>query len=362
MSKQVTPHWRRATIKINLEALSHNLNKVREHAPRCQVMPVIKANAYGHGMLAVAVQLSDADMFAVAMPEEAFALREAGCDKPILVLHGFSNVSELKKISSLNISTVVHQQEQLQTLLQHDIPNPIDCWIKVDTGMNRLGIAAEDVDAYFGQLRNSAQVKDVIIMSHFLNADDPDNSINNKQIKRLLNVTNDIDVACSMANSAAIMRLPKSHFEIVRPGIMLYGSSPFHDVTATELGLKAVMQFESLLIDVKTVREGESIGYGATFICDKTMPVGVVAAGYGDGYSRHAKNGTPVWINGVCCKLLGRVSMDSLCVDLSDVKAQRGDRVVLWGEELSVDRVARSCDTISYELLCNAGAAYLANQ
>ena len=134
-------------------------------------MPVIKANAYGHGMLAVAEQLSDADMFAVAMPEEAFALREAGCDKPILVLHGFSDTAELEKISLLNISTVVHQQDQLQSLLQHDIPNPIDCWIKVDTGMNRLGIAAEEVDTYFGQLRNCTQVNDVVIMSHFLSAD-----------------------------------------------------------------------------------------------------------------------------------------------------------------------------------------------
>jgi alanine racemase len=156
--------------------------------------------------------------------------------------------------------------------------------------------------------------------------------------------------------------MPKSHFEIVRPGIMLYGSSPFQNITASELGLKAAMQFEATLIDVKTVRAGESIGYGATYTCEETTLVGVVAAGYCDVYPRHAKNGTPVWVNGARCKLLGRVSMDSLCVDLSNVKAEIGERVVLWGEELSVDLVAQACDTIAYELLCNAGAAYCANQ
>jgi alanine racemase len=152
------------------------------------------------------------------------------------------------------------------------------------------------------------------------------------------------------------MRLPESHFEVVRPGIMLYGSSPFHDHSAAELGLQAVMQFESRLIDIKTVRAGEAIGYGSTFTCDRDTQTGIVAAGYGDGYPRHAKNGTPVWLNGHCCPLLGRVSMDSICIDLSGVNAAIGDRVVLWGRELSVDRVADASDTIAYELLCKAGA------
>ncbi len=160
-----------------------------------------------------------------------------------------------------------------------------------------------------------------------------------------------------MANSAAIMRLPKSHFEIVRPGIMLYGSSPFSDVSAADLGLRAVMQFESILIDIKVVKAGESIGYGSTYTADKDITMGVVAVGYGDGYPRHAGNGTPVWINHHRCALLGRVSMDSLCVDLSDMDASMGDRVVLWGKELSVDEVAQCSDTIAYELLCNAGRA-----
>ena len=362
MSQQSSKHWRRASVSVNLNALSHNLNKVREFAPGAQVMAVIKANAYGHGMLAVAQQLADADMFAVAMPQEAYALRAAGCTKPIIVLHGFSDVDELNQFSKLKLSSVIHQQAQLDLLLKNKIPSPIDSWLKVDTGMHRLGISMHHVDDFFGQLRNSANVADVFLMSHFANADDVGNDINNSQLTNLLNVTNDIDVSCSMANSAAIMRLPKSHFEVVRPGIMLYGSSPFKTIPAAELGLLPVMQFESVVLDIKSIKASESIGYGSLYTCDEDMKVALVAAGYGDGYPRHAGNGTPVWINNKCCGLLGRVSMDSLCIDITNVEASIGDRVVLWGDELSVDEVAAASDTIAYELLCNAGAAYFANQ
>jgi alanine racemase len=309
-------------------------------------------------MLVVAEQLNDADLFAVVMPGEAYALRAAGCKKKIVVLHGFSNADELEKLSSLNLSTVVHQKAQLDILLEHNILAPVDVWLKVDTGMNRLGISVDEVDAFFGQLRNSNNVADVFLMSHLANADDIDNPLNNNQMESFVKVTNDIDVNCSMANSAAIMRLPKSHFEVVRPGIMLYGSSPFRDASARELGLQAVMQFESLLISIKDIKAGESIGYGSTFTTNKDITIGVVATGYADGYPRHARNGTPVWVNNQCCDLLGRVSMDSLCIDLTDVNASIGDRVVLWGDELSVDEVALASDSIAYELLCNAGAAY----
>ena len=354
-------HWRRASVKIKVNALSSNLRKVREYAPGSQVMAVIKANAYGHGMLMAAQQLVDADLFAVAMPEEAYALRADGCTKPILVLHGFCNATELEQFYKLNLSTVIHQRLQLDLLLgmslEHNVSSALDAWIKVDTGMHRLGISIDELDVYFGLLRNCMNVKNVFVMSHFANADDACNVLNIKQLDTFIKVTNDIDVDCSMANSAAIMRLPKSHFEIVRPGIMLYGSSPFCDVSAADLGLQAVMQFESILIDIKVVKAGESIGYGSTYTADKDMTMGVVAAGYGDGYPRHARKGTPVWINQHRSGLLGRVSMDSLCIDLSNIEASIGDRVVLWGEELSVDEVAKFSDTIAYELLCNAGRA-----
>ncbi len=350
---------RRSTVVIKADALSHNLSKVREYAPNCQIMAVIKANAYGHGLLTAAQQLNDADMFAVAMPEEAYALRADGCDKPILVLHGFFDEAELERFSALKLSTVVHQYRQQKLLLKHTISPAIDVWIKVDTGMHRLGISPDEMDDYFGQCRNSNNVNNVFLMSHFANADDASNSLNNKQLERFINVTNDIDVDCSMANSAAIMRLPKSHFEIVRPGIMLYGSSPFADASAADLGLLPVMQFESILIDIKKVKAGESIGYGSTYTADKDITMGVVAVGYGDGYPRHARNGTPVWLNQQRSILLGRVSMDSLCIDLTGLDADIGDSVVLWGEELSVDEVAQFSNTIAYELLCNTGANFL---
>jgi len=345
---------RRASVTTKLDALSSNLNKVREYAPNSQVMAVIKANAYGHGLLCVARQLDDVDWFAVAMPEEAYALRADGCNKPILILHGFHNQNELEQFSEQNLSTVIHQSTQLDILLSHSLLKPVDVWLKVDTGMHRLGLPLGDIDNYFGQCRNSNNVKDVFLMSHFANADADSNDLNNNQLESFLKVTNDIDVDCSMANSAAIMRIKNSHFEIVRPGIMLYGSSPFLDASAADLGLQAVMQFESILIDIKLVKAGESIGYGSTYTAKIDMKMGVVAVGYGDGYPRHARNGTPVWINAQRCGLLGRVSMDSLCVDLSHVEVNIGDRVVLWGEELSVDEVAHSSDTIAYELLCNA--------
>ena len=351
-------HWRRARVLINSDALINNLDRVRDYSPKSRVMAVIKANAYGHGMLAAATSLDSADMFAVAMPEEAFALRASGCTKPLLVLHGSSHVDELHKFSALKISTVIHQSQQLDELLESSLDSPVDAWLKVDTGMHRLGIPAEDAEDYFGQLRNSSNVAKVYIMSHFANADDANNKLNNSQLECFFKVTNDIDVDCSMANSAAIIGMPKSHFEVVRPGIMLYGSSPFSDVTADELGLQAAMQFEAELLAINQLKAGDAVGYGSTYVADRDMTMGIVAAGYGDGYPRHARNGTPVWINGQRCELLGRVSMDSISIDLTGVEAATGDRVVLWGRELSVDEIAAASESIAYELMCNAGAAY----
>jgi len=349
--------WRRANVTIDLNAISHNLGRVRDFAPNTKIMPVIKADAYGHGMLAVAEKLGDADCFAVATSQEAYALRSAGCEKSIIVLHGFTNADELKAFSTLNLSSVIHQQAQLDCLQEVDLALPVNAWLKIDTGMHRLGFSVDQADAIFGQLRNNKNIAEVFLMSHFANADDVNNSLNNSQLDSFIKVTNDIDVSCSLANSAAIIRQPNSHFETVRPGIMLYGSSPFADMSAADLELHAAMQFESFVLDIKTIKADESIGYGSTYICKRETRLGIVAAGYGDGYPRHAKNGTPVWVNNRQCDLLGRVSMDSLCIDLTEVDANVGDRVVLWGKELSVDLVALASDSISYELLCNAGAA-----
>ncbi len=345
---------RAASIQIDGDALRHNLGKVRAYAPSCKVMAVIKANAYGHDVLTAAARLDDADAFAVAMPAEAVALRRAGFSKPVVVLQGFANQDELSLCVEHNLQPVVHQQWQAE-LLYSASRFSLDVWLKIDTGMHRLGVPLDAVDAAYQTLRTSAVVHSIRCMSHFANADDPKHSLNNNQLENLIEVISNYDVERSIANSAAIVSNANSHLEWVRPGIMLYGSSPLLERSAEDLGLKPVMQFETRMAAIQQVRKGESIGYGSTWQCPQDMPVGVVAAGYGDGYPRHAPSGTPVWVNNHLCPTVGRVSMDSICVDLRGVDASHGDRVVLWGRELSVDTIASHADTISYELLCHAG-------
>ena len=345
---------RAATIQIDGEALRHNLARVRAYAPRSRVMAVIKANAYGHGVLTAASYLDGADAFAVAMPEEAIALRRAGVSKPLVVLQGFADKDELGLCAEHDLQPVVHQQWQAD-LLYAASRCSLDVWLKVDTGMHRLGVAPDAVAQVHGTLDASVAVRSVRFMSHFANADNPDNSSNNQQIELFSNATSAYAGERSLANSGAIASLPDSHMDWVRPGIMLYGSSPLLARTAEQLDLKPVMQLESRLAAIQRLRKGDSIGYGSTWQCPEDMPVGVVAAGYGDGYPRHAPSGTPVWINGQLCPTVGRVSMDSVCVDLRGVEAAHGDRAVLWGRELSVDTVAGHAGTISYELLCHTG-------
>lgn len=357
MSRTLSQNWRRASISLDEDALRHNLATVRACAPGSQVMAVIKADGYGHGMLRVAELLDEADSFAVAMTDEALALRQAGCDKDIVVLHGFDSEDELTLYSEHRLQTVVHQIRQLEILQQHSLPAPVDVWLKVDTGMHRLGVSMAQSQAMIDALQACENVASVAVMSHFANADEPSNSLNNNQIDNIVKVKTYSGLRCSMANSAAILKLPMSHFDVVRPGIMLYGSSPFAEVSADALGLRPVMQFESRLIAIKPVSAGEAIGYGSTYTPATDIIMGIVAVGYGDGYPRHATSGTPVWLNGNECVLIGRVSMDSLCIDITAITAQIGDRVVLWGRELSVDRVAQSSATIAYEILCSAGAA-----
>ena len=345
---------RNAHIQIDGDALRHNLGKVREYAPSSKVMAVIKANAYGHDVLAAATYLDNADAFAVAMPAEAVALRRAGISKPLVVLQGFANSEELRLCAEHDLQPVVHQQWQAE-LLYTASRFGLDVWLKIDTGMHRLGVPLEAVDEAYQTLKSSAVVHSIKFMSHFANADDPAHPLNNKQLEGLVNSISSYGAERSIANSAAIVSNAASHLEWVRPGIMLYGTSPLPERSAEDLGLKPVMQFESRLAAIQQVRQGEAIGYGSTWQCPEDMPVGVVAAGYGDGYPRHAPSGTPVWINDHLCPTVGRVSMDSICVDLRGVDAVHGDRVGLWGRELSVDAVASHADTISYEILCHAG-------
>jgi alanine racemase len=347
---------RTARVHINHEALRHNLERVRHFAPGRRIMAVIKANAYGHGLLGCASDLTEADAFALATIGEAMALRHAGISRPLAVLQGFADESELAQMAQFRLQPVLHQLWQVELLSTANI-EPLDVWLKIDTGMHRLGIPPQQVAQAWRQLECSGAVSEIRLMSHFANSDDVSNIHNNNQLKSFVDSTSDICAERSMANSGAIAALPDSHFDWVRPGIMLYGASPFRERTAAELGLQAVMTLESKLIAVQLLRKGDAVGYGGTWVCPADMPVGVVAVGYGDGYPRHAASGTPVWINGQVRPLVGRVSMDSVCIDLRYCDAKPGDRVVLWGDELAVDEVATHAGTIAYELLCHAGNA-----
>ncbi len=351
---------RNCRIHIDTDALQHNLGRVRhflrQHGCNSSVMAVIKANGYGHGMLTVADALHEADAFAVATVGEALALREHGVDKPVTVFHGFASDDELQQLARRHIQPAVHSQAQLKLLDAYNGEN-LSVWLKLDTGMHRLGLPLDDWRSAVAQIEGNSRISLAGVMSHFANADNVDNLYNNRQLEEFIKVKNNVDAPASLANSAAICGLPSSCFDWVRPGIMLYGASPLQQRSAAELGLKPVMRFESRLIAIQQLKRGDAVGYGGLWHCPEDMPVGIVAAGYGDGYPRHANAGTPLWVNGQAARLVGRVSMDSLFVDLRGIEASVGDAVELWGEHVAVDEVADYAGTIAYELLCQAGNA-----
>ncbi len=343
-----------AKASINLKALQYNLQRVRESAGNSDVIAVIKANGYGHGLLRVAQALANSDAFAVAKTEEALALREAGITKPILLLEGFTDGPELALLQQHAIDTVVHHPEQITLLEQARLPQPLKVWLKVDTGMHRLGIGIDQFDTCFSRLQACNNVMpSMVIMSHFANADDRSDPRTFTQLKRFFNATKGCDLPFSLANSAAILSCDESHGAWVRPGIMLYGVSPFIKGVASDEGLQPVMTLSSKLIAVNHYKKGSALGYGGSWRCPEDMPVGVVAIGYGDGYPRAASAGTPVLINGVRVPLIGRVSMDMINVDLRALPAAKiGDSAILWGEGLAVEEIAECAQTIPYELLC----------
>lgn len=349
-----------AHVHIDGEALTHNLKRARDLAQGSRVMAVVKADAYGHGMMAAVKNLSEADGFALAMLGEAIALRKAGILQPLTVFQGFADNDELKAMLEFDLQPVIHQSWQIELLEQlasKDSGSSMDVWLKIDTGMHRLGIPLEQVSDSLARLEACSTVDTIRVMSHFANADQPGNTYNTEQLSVFSDQVQGLEYESSMANSAALLTMPASLFDWVRPGIMLYGSSPVVETSASELDLRPVMNFESRLCAINLLKKNDVIGYGSTWRCPEDMAVGIVAAGYADGYPRQARSGTPVWINDHLCPLLGRVSMDSLCIDLRGVEASVGDRVVLWGKELSVDEVASKSDTIGYELLCRAGKA-----
>jgi alanine racemase len=336
--------------RIRASTLSNNLAVARRAARGSKLFAVIKANAYGHGLLRAAQALRDADGLAVLELDEAVRLRSAGFDRPILLLEGFFEPSELPVIAQHRLAVVVHSPEQVRMLETSPVARPVDVFLKINTGMNRLGLAPVALRPALERLVASGKVGQITLMTHFACADD-DTGIG-WQLERFRAAAQGLDLPTSLANSAALLRHPQASGDWARVGIMLYGVSPFRDETAAQLGLEPAMTLSSALVAVHALREGESVGYGAAFRAPGPMRIGIVACGYADGYPRHADTGTPVLAGGRRTRTLGRVSMDMLCVDLTDLPADVGTPVVLWGEGLPVEEVAAAAGTISYELLC----------
>jgi alanine racemase len=316
-------------------------------------MAVIKSNGYGHGMARVAATLADADGFAVASIDEAVELRAAGVDRPITVLGGFFRPTELAAMGDYHLLPTLHRIDQVDALAAAPGGAPIDVWLKVDTGMHRLGFHPREAAAIHTRLAGSPRVSTLGWMTHLANADDRASAATDLQIDAFDRTIAGLSCPQSIANSGGILAWPHSHRDWVRPGIMLYGASPFLTDTGADHGLKPVMTLTSEIMAVKLYGAGDAIGYGGTWVCPEEMAVGVVAIGYGDGYPRHASSGTPVLVNGVRLPLVGRVSMDMITVDLRGCPTTApGDPVVLWGNGLPVEEVARRAGTIPYELLC----------
>ena len=339
----------RATISAG--ALAHNLLVAKAYASGAKLWAVIKANAYGHGVERAARALGAADGFAVLDFQEAVRLRGAGVTKPILMLEGFFKPIDLPLLLKYNLTPVIHNAEQVEMLRLAPLPAEMDVYLKVNSGMNRLGFNAENLRLAYDTVRMHAQVRNVTLMTHFADADGAAGV--KAQLDRFNELTQGLEAPRSLANSAALIRFPEARGDWVRPGIMLYGCSPFAGRTAESLNLKPAMTLGSEIIATQQVHAGERIGYGFSYEAVGEMAVGVVACGYADGYPRHAPSGTPVLVNGRRTRTVGRVSMDMICVDLSGIPdVSIGSAVTLWGEGLSADEVAASAGTLSYELLC----------
>ena len=335
---------------IDLSALQNNLRVARRLAPS-RIMAVIKANAYGHGLLRVAEALGEAEGLAMLDVRDAIALREAGLRQTMLLLEGFFAADELPLLAEYELTSVIHSTQQLAMLDAYPRRKTLQVWLKINTGMNRLGFTPEQVPAVMEKLKSHPAVREVTLMTHFAHADEPEGVA--EQLERFKGLTAAYRAPRSLANSAALLRYPSTHSEWVRPGIMLYGASPFADTSAQQFGLRPVMTLSSEIISVRELKAGDRVGYAGLFRADKPMRIGTVACGYADGYPRHAPTGTPILVNGQRTRTLGRVSMDMLSVDLSDLpNADVGSRVTLWGGGMPVEEVAASAGTVSYELMC----------
>ena len=351
-SKQLTT--RPTYARINWANLRSNYQIAKAQAPGA-AYAVIKANGYGHGIVACARALGEADGFAVACVDEAMALRQAGIKRPVVVLQGAYCSKEWQLASDNDLQLVVQHPQQLQQRAELVLPNPVAVWLKINSGMNRVGVRADEAQALIDLIDADEQLQLRLVMTHFADADQGSDAALADAIQVMqsqswpvpLSVSNS---AATLTGLASVLETPDS---VSRPGILLYGSSPLLNQSAAELGLKTVMTLTSQVIHIHTIKAGEKVGYGGDWTAEKDGRIAVVAIGYGDGYPRQAPSGTPVMINGHRCGLAGRVSMDMITVDISahdDI--QIGDAVELWGEQIDVDDIAARCNTIAYELFC----------
>ncbi|MGV2880037.1 catabolic alanine racemase DadX [Pantoea vagans] len=337
---------------INQQALRHNLTVVRQAAPASRVWSVVKANAYGHGIDRVREALSATDGFALLNMEEAILLREQGWKKPILLLEGFFQPEDLQLIDRYRLTTSVHSNWQIKALASASLSAPVDIYLKMNSGMNRLGFRPEQVSGAWQKLRALSNVGEMTLMAHFADAENPQGLI--APLQRVEQAAEGLNCPRSLSNSACTLWHPEAHFDWVRPGIILYGASPsgdWQDIAGS--GLKPVMTLSSEIIAVQQLQTGDGVGYGYRYHASTAQRIGVVACGYADGYPRHAPTGTPVCVDGVMTQVVGAVSMDMITVDLTPCpQAGIGSSVELWGEQVKIDQVAKAAGTVGYELMC----------
>lgn len=343
---------------IDLAALQHNLHVVKRLAPHGEIIAMVKSNAYGHGAVETAKKLqteSDVAFLAVSCLDEAMWLQSAGIAKKILIMMGFFDEQDLRLVDQHRFATVIHNHNQLAILEKTSLRNLLNVWLKVDTGMHRLGFAPREISAVYERLLASGKVNAPIrMMTHFADADDAMRIKTKEQMQCFSDAVSILDAKIfSVANSSAILNWSDFSVGFVRPGIVLYGVSPLAKGCGLDIGLKPVMTLTSRLIAIHDLQKGDVVGYGSTWVCPHAMRIGIVAAGYGDGYAWGIQSGAPILVNGATCSVIGRIAMDMTTVDLRTCPtAKIGDSVVLWGRGLPVETIARHANTIPYELLC----------
>lgn len=344
---------RQATVYIDSAALQYNLNRVKQLAPTAKIVSMVKANAYGHGVKDCLAALKDTDAFGVACLQEALEIRALGYHQPITLIEGIFTEDEMQVVIDENIECVVHHQQQLDWLIAHKdayLAKNLKVWVKLNSGMNRLGFKINEIKDVINTLK--AEGFTCVLAMHFANAD-VDHPLNDEQIRQFIEVKTDCaPLLASCCNSAAIYKYPELHFDFVRPGIMLYGATPFADRSAKDLDIQPVMTFTAEIIALNDIQAGEHVGYGSSFTAARNMTLAIVSIGYGDGYPRAFPKQNYVAINGQETRVIGRVAMDMIAIDATDLNLELGTEVELWGKTRLVDDVAEANGTIGYELLC----------